>query len=341
LAFQDAAMTIDAGLFERQLLCAGIVSSDAQRLFKVATAVQPGGPLGKLSAQGLHFALEHAHIVAWLEIFHNHLHDQDVHVTLGSTVLSDGDEDKASMAFDSESFAQTLERTGFPQEFMPDLFNFLEKRSLRQEVKLMDLADLLVAAFGRSRGPQRARRPQTGASQKGAQVNKEIQEEGLSQTAKLRSYVMSHFADYKQAFEALKRVQRIDGIGFDDWMESVDTFGFKNDDSWALVFGHMINYAHLKWDPRFRGAERVVTLPIFATALDKAKLCQNVVCLHDRLQERFGNILKSWVHICGKDDADEVDYSQWRQHYCCSVFAKWTQRHYLQVCVHHSMFSSS
>jgi len=153
LRLSDTA-DLDIGIFVRSVLGAGIVSSDAQRIFQVADAAQPGGPRGLLSARGLGFATEHAHVLAWLEALHARMlaKRRDIFSVIGTVgttagVVANQDEPLASPG----CLEQALAEFGFPPNFAAATYAFLDLRN-PHHVTLGALARVMHHAFGKDGG---------------------------------------------------------------------------------------------------------------------------------------------------------------------------------------------
>jgi len=141
-------------------------------------------------------------------------------------------------------------------------------------------------------------------------------EEALVNTRQLRRQVMFSFANYQDAYDifALKRPE--DGVALDEWMEAMSSFGFTNPSRWELIFGNIVDWQHMRWDPRFRGTEGRVTISKFASSLDSASPCETPMALRKLLQEQFGSgascMQKAWALLAGQESTEEVGLPAWR-----------------------------
>jgi hypothetical protein len=64
---------LSVDMFEKPMLGAGIVSADCLRLFQLMDKVQRNGPTGFLEVKTIRFMVDHAHVLAWLEILNSRL----------------------------------------------------------------------------------------------------------------------------------------------------------------------------------------------------------------------------------------------------------------------------
>jgi len=92
----------------------------------------------------------------------------------------------------------------------------------------------------------------------------------------------------------------------------MEAFGFSDAASWALIFGHLVGFRHVHWDLKYRGVEQQASLTTFASLLNQAAPCRNLVALRGRLQDHYGTMTKAWMSISGKDADEDVDVGQWR-----------------------------
>jgi len=152
-----------------------------------------------------------------------------------------------------------------------------------------------------------------GESQATMRVTEDVREEALVQTRCLRRHVITHFANYQEAYHVFNRKSPLDGVALDEWMEAMEAFGFSDAAGWEQVFGHIIDWRHLRWDPRYRGTEGRVTLAGLANALDHAAPCTTPIALRKLLQEKYGTMQKAWVQLSGREGVEELSLSVWQQ----------------------------
>jgi len=154
LGFGPGTATVDVGVFEKRVVAAGIVSADAHRLFVVAESAQPGGQeLTELTAAGFRFSMEHAHVLAWLEIFHarllaNGLDPQDALLGAQMSGGAAGQGRRKPKVLDTaDDLRHALEPLGFPADCAAATFQFLQARASSGQVMLGTFAKLMHDAF--------------------------------------------------------------------------------------------------------------------------------------------------------------------------------------------------
>jgi len=91
------------------------------------------------------------------------------------------------------------------------------------------------------------------------------------------------------------------------------TFRFTDMEHWCLIFGHIIEYQHKRWDSKYRGKEERINLAKLATALNNVVPCQALTVLRTRLHEKCHTLPKAWVQITGKENVDEISRAQWQK----------------------------
>ena len=91
----------------------------------------------------------------------------------------------------------------------------------------------------------------------------------------------------------------------------MERFAFADREQWALVFGHMAEWRHPKWQKQCRSAARV-NLSSFALALNLAAPCGSLAALRSRLSERCGSEAGQWACIAGAEGERDVSLSRWQ-----------------------------
>ena len=74
-------------------------------------------------------------------------------------------------------------------------------------------------------------------------------DKGLTLLIELRRHIMNLFPNYQQAYDAFGASSPSEGIAFADWEAAMPTFDFTDAQSWMLVFGFIIDFQHVKWEP--------------------------------------------------------------------------------------------
>jgi len=138
-----------------------------------------------------------------------------------------------------------------------------------------------------------------------------VREESLVNTRRLRRQVMFSFADYGEAYDVFKKKRPQEGVALDEWMEAMPFFGFSNANAWELVFGHMVQWQHPRWDPRC--TEGRVNIAVLARSLDEAAPCLTPLALRELLQAKYGTLQKAWVQLAGKESVEELSLASWKR----------------------------
>jgi hypothetical protein len=385
---------LDVGLFERPMLGAGIVSSDAHRIFRVMDAAGPGGPSGHLPYSAMTFALDNAHVLAWLEAFYARIAATAKGRSVAEIIkqskkagshADNTETDEEQHLGSPPELESSLANLGFPVEFIPATFAFLEQICSPRPVTLAALADLIRNAFEdkesqRKRGPGltsakdalkkavvAARFTKTPAKRSGTMhmhkqgtvalhkqgtmgsgmgeallgpdlggrgpldassqpssapgaeqnVSPAAIEQAVVNLRYLRRQVMFSFNDYQEAYNRFRMKRAKDGIALDEWMEAMSSFGWTDPAEWEIIFGYMVDWQHMRWNPRFHGASGRVTLSKFANTLDRAVPCETPLALRQLRQEKFGSLQKAWIHLAGgggagREGVEEIGLIPWQ-----------------------------
>jgi len=308
----DEELSID--LFERPMLGEGVVSVDARKLFRMVDAVQWKGPSGFLTLGTVRFVLDHAYVLAWLDIFNSRLGGRTGVRATFSKLPALQQLGGVEEPIDSASHLQSLlEPVGFASECVPALFDFLAHRT-PQKVTIAGLLHIMHHAFEEHRhGASSNFHPDTGVT---AGPTEAVRDRALTLTMQLRRRIMQQFANYQVAYEAFHAKRPDDGITMDEWEQAVDTFWSDGEkSSWALVFGHMCDFQHVRWDPKHKGsAEARINLSKFAAGLNGVAPCQSLSAFRHRLLsvEKCHSPAQAWVLFTGKDNAEEIHLTQWQ-----------------------------
>lgn len=331
---------VDVGQFAKRLVSAGILSSDAQRLFRVVDAASPGGATDTLTNEDLSFALKHAHVLAFLEAFYSRVaaRHRDVETAILSRCTSLAEAEGNATIANPVHLAEQLEPLGFPRGIAVSAFKFLQQHVRGEQVTLRALATLLSGAFAAevvgNPSPSASTKlsPRSGArrfesddmthggedspqGQATSLVTDDMREDALQSLRQLRERILTTYASYQEAF---LQFQPHNGqeITCDQWKNALKLFGLSDAGAWEMVFGHLVGWRHIRWDPKFHGDTPTVTPETFVRALEDAVPCQTLTALKSRLGERFGLMSKFWVGLAVKESTDELSFDDWRRALC-------------------------
>jgi len=323
------AKELSIDLFERSLLGAGIVSHDSHRLFRAIDRLQCNGPCGLLNLEEIMNALDNAHVVAWLEVLLARLGGRTgAQAALGSAMCLDTAGSLDVTLHSPSELESVLTYLTFPAEFVAPVFNLLWRRT-KQNVTFASVVELLTktledpctaSAKRGGHGVEPASRlvsePSWGTGHSISMVcaSEDRQRDlGLAMTIQLRRHIITIFANYQDAYSGFGAQRPADGITLDEWERAMETFGFADPERWALVFGHLIDWQHVRFNPKYRGNEVRVPLVKFAAAMNAAAPCGSIAALRGRLNEKCSGLANAWVQMVGKEGVDEIGLVQWQR----------------------------
>jgi len=319
LHFHNGELSID--LFEKPMIVAGIVAKDCDRLFKLMDKVQSGGPRGFLSCSTIRWILDNGHVLGWLEILQVRFGGRaGMKKALDKLPVLKRIEDRDAPIDSAADLVPVMSAMGFPGDFVPNLYRLLELRN-SGPVTIRSLLQLLSIAFDEREG--RAMDSSTsGGSGQGTDQRGSISEvgptedeknRGLTLTTELRRYVVQNFADAQAAFAAFHPKRPDAGITLEEWEAAMVPFGYSDAYAWALIFGHIVEWQHSRWDPKYRSTSKGITLESLASALNKAAPVSSLAALRARLLDKCGSLQQAWIQLTGKDNAEEIGLAQWQQ----------------------------
>lgn len=302
----EEELSID--LFEQKLLGAGFVSKDARRLFRAIDGIQREGPHSFVNLGAFRFAVDHAHVLAWLDVLQARLGGRAAaHSALANVSQTVGGLDKALHSADQ--LERALGHLGVPLEFARPIFALLDRRT-PGNATLGDLVHMMHMSCDDTGGPV-PHHPRTCASSR--LPAEAVRDAALEMATRLQRHVRRTFTNYHEAYHALGPAQPAIGVTLDEWMEAMGAFGFDVSESWANVFGHIVEWQHHRWDATYRGVEVRMSLAKFATALSGAAPCQSLPVLRKRLHDRCQTLHKAWIQLTGKEGVEEIGLAQWQR----------------------------
>eukprot|EP00928_Gymnodinium_smaydae_P094558 TRINITY_DN795_c1_g1_i1.p1 TRINITY_DN795_c1_g1~~TRINITY_DN795_c1_g1_i1.p1 ORF type:complete len:2409 (-),score=564.29 TRINITY_DN795_c1_g1_i1:120-7346(-) len=297
---------ISVDVFERHVIGAGVISSDARALFRTMAAARTRGTdhcaSAFLTPAGIRLCIDYAQVFGWLEALHGRLGSHHA-ARAAFAHLRQSVEAVATPA----ALAAAAARLGFPERLAPPLWALLERCGAAPEAALQRLEDIMLEAFDEA-APAKA-----GPLEKLPGPSDSVRQAALAITTQLRRHAKEKYADYKLFFGAFRAKRAEDGITLDEWEEARQAIGFTDSERWRLVFGHMVDWHHPVWDSKSISNPGRVTLQRLAKSLEASAPCRTLSSLRQHIMEKFGQPAKAWTVLAGKENAEDVSHAQWQR----------------------------
>jgi hypothetical protein len=304
-------MDFSIDMFEKPMLGAGILSADSIRLFKVMDHAQLDGPAGFLRIETIRFFIDQAHILGWLACLNSRLGGRSGVRAAFEKLPGDANAVLAT-AVDLEI---SVVRLGFPHVFVSAIFNFMHQRNLGK-VTLGSLKQLMHNLEDATRD-RRERAGTDGVAGTGESISagpsEAEKDRGLALTTELRQRVMREFSNYSEAYEAFAAKRPDEGVTLEEWESAQSAFGFTDAHAWALIFGQIVEWQHVRWDPKYLSMDNRIKLEKLASSLNAAAPCRSLAGLRTRLSEKCPGIPQAWTLLTSKDNAEEITLAQWQK----------------------------